>query len=45
MPFEAALPAVRERMLTRRHRDFDRRLRRDLRERAVADGHIEYFIK
>lgn len=45
LPFDAALPAIRERVLTRRHRDFDRRMRRELRERAAADGHIEYFSK
>lgn len=41
MPYEAAKPLVRERLLTRARLDYDRALRDDLYNRALADGLLQ----
>ena len=42
MPFEAALPIVRERMLSIARLDYDKRLRNALLNRAINDGTITF---
>lgn len=42
MPFEAARPLVRERLLTLRRLDYDKQLRNDLLNKAVADGSLVF---
>lgn len=42
MPYEAARPLVRERLLAARRRAFDKVLLNDLYERSVADGTVVY---
>lgn len=42
MPFEAAMPIIRERLLSRERRRLDTQLRRDLYEQSVADGTVRF---
>ena len=44
MPYDAAAPIIRERILTERRRDYDNKLRRDLLSQAIKDGDAEIFI-
>ena len=42
MPFEAALPLVRERLLTRTRHSYDARLRQALYEQSLAEGSLKF---
>lgn len=43
MPYEAALPTVRERLLNSRRRAYDAMLRRELLDRAINDGQADIY--
>lgn len=43
MPFEAAVPMVRERLLNSRRRSYDAALRRDLVQTALAEGKAQLY--
>ncbi len=45
MPYEAAEPLVRERLLNRVRADYDRQLRQELFDKAMSDGTLEFPVQ